>query len=146
MTKICATCGKSFEPDKRKTLSLRAKYKHCSKECRKAHSVIARLWSKVAVLGKDECWIWRGATGHCGHPHLCVNGGTVYATRIILEQKLGRLLTDGECALHKCDNPPCCNPAHLFAGTRADNNTDRWLKGRYGPQPRDYHGRYTVLR
>lgn len=37
------------------------------------------------------------------------------------------------CALHSCDNPPCCNGRHLFEGTVADNNADKWAKGRQGP-------------
>ncbi len=37
---------------------------------------------------------------------------------------------DGKCVLHKCDNPPCCNPEHLFLGTREENNADRDAKGR----------------
>ena len=39
-------------------------------------------------------------------------------------------LTPEQCVLHRCDNPPCCNPAHLFLGDRATNNADRRAKGR----------------
>jgi len=54
------------------------------------------------------------------------------ANRLALELRLGRPLRPGMCALHTCDNPPCCNAEHLFEGTRADNNLDRARKGRSG--------------
>lgn len=59
-------------------------------------------------------------------------GRAYKAHRAALEMKLGRPLSDGMCSCHTCDNPPCCNPDHLFEGTRRDNNLDRASKGRNG--------------
>jgi len=81
--------------------------------------------------GPDACWPWRGARTKDGYGRLVVWGKTVgahrYAFEVFRRVQLGRLM-----ALHHCDNPPCCNPAHLYAGTAADNIADMIRRGRQG--------------
>ena len=55
----------------------------------------------------------------------------VYAHRFVWET-LNQPLTPGQCVLHRCDNPKCINPEHLFVGTQADNMKDMAAKGRGG--------------
>lgn len=103
---------------------------------RKTKPITDRLWSRVDVsAGVDGCWPWLGATNPKGYGRITRDGRDVIAHRISLELALGRRLERGEFALHHCDNPPCCNPTHLFVGTLADNNRDMAEKGRvYRPQ------------
>ena len=88
----------------------------------------ARFWAKVDTSGGfDACWPWTGArNGRRGYGSFDHAG----AHRFALELKLGRPLAFGMFACHTCDNPPCCNPLHLFEGTHQDNVDDRQAKGR----------------
>lgn len=93
--------------------------------------VLARFWAKVDKRGPDECWEWTAARHDRGGYGLINIGGRVArANRIALEQKLGRPLGPSMKARHSCDNPPCCNPAHLLEGTQADNVADMHSRGR----------------
>ena len=97
----------------------------------------ARFQEKLdATGGLDACWPWLGATVGKGYGHLGVGPRMVKAHRIALELKLGRPLLPGMNSLHRCDNPPCCNPAHLFEGTNADNVSDMVAKNRQPAQMR----------
>lgn len=86
----------------------------------------APFWSRV-VKG-DGCWEWTGARSG-GYGTVAVGGRTVKAHRVSWEMTFGAI-PDGLCVLHRCDNPGCVRPDHLFLGTVDDNNKDRAAKGR----------------
>lgn len=73
----------------------------------------------------DECWIWTGPRVRGGYGRAGVN----LAHRLAWERANGPI-PEGLFVLHRCDNPPCCNPSHLFLGTHDDNMRDRDAKGR----------------
>lgn len=101
-----------------------------------------RFWSKVKNVRPDECWLWQAGTIRGGYGHFWLRSKNVLSHRIALFGFDGPYLHDREIvAAHFCDNPPCCNPEHLFITTTHGNNLDRELKGR-GAQPSgENHGR-----
>src|SRR3990167_4058917 len=97
-----------------------------------------RFWEKVDRNGPvpahcpelGPCWIWTASRNDGGYGSFKVDGKhgrAVLAHRYAYESRVAPLV-DGQCALHRCDNPPCCNPLHLFGGSRDDNNKDRASK------------------
>lgn len=87
------------------------------------------FWSRVGRGDTDRCWPWSKALFHGGHGAVTFNGKQDRAHRVAWILTHGPI-PDGLCVLHRCDNPPCCNPAHLFLGSKRDNNRDRDAKGR----------------
>lgn len=89
------------------------------------------FWPNVdASGGVHACWPWQGNRNDNGYGRLFVNGRYEYVHRIALALSLSRPIADGMLACHTCDNPPCCNPLHLFEGTNADNLHDKAVKDR----------------
>jgi hypothetical protein len=83
------------------------------------------FWEKVDKGAKNECWPWTGYVRISGH------GATTYKSFGILASRKAWILTygpisSGLCVNHRCDNKLCCNPSHMYLGTRSDNMIDRW--------------------
>ncbi len=103
----------------------------------------SEFWDFVDVRSPDECWVWKGGTRGYGYGYCYPSGeGQVVASRLAFELFYG--IDPGALfVLHHCDNPPCCNPFHLFLGTQADNMADmdrKGRRGRVGPKPGDQAG------
>lgn len=92
---------------------------------------VALFWSHVQK--SDGCWEWQGRRTSRGYGRTTgrLLGGprTARAHRVAWELTNGPI-PGGLGVLHRCDNPPCCNPDHLFLGTAADNAADMVAKGR----------------
>lgn len=96
--------------------------------------MIDRYWSKVERTGQADCWPWLGYTDADGYGGFHLGSRcTLRAPRVAYYLDTGVDPGDKE-VLHTCDNPPCCNPAHLFTGTNLDNIRDRVDKGRTARQ------------
>lgn len=88
-----------------------------------------RFWSKVDKRGPDECWLWMGARNPQGPGYFEGHEYGTAAHRVAYQLVKGPI-PQGMVVRHKCDMPPCVNPAHLEIGTRADNVQDRVSRGR----------------
>jgi hypothetical protein len=93
-----------------------------------APSPAERIAAHVAP-GADGCIEWTGKVDRKGYGRISIEGRQFFAHRVTWELANGPI-PDGMCVCHHCDNPPCCNVAHLFLGTIRDNNLDMSAKGR----------------
>ena len=100
-----------------------------------------RFDSKIQI-NNSGCWIWEAATDKDGYGYF--NDGTrnVRPHRYAWEITNGKI-PKGLYVLHKCDNPPCCNPDHLFLGTAKDNIDDCLAKGRFPMGKNHYMNKLT---
>jgi len=91
-----------------------------------------RFWRHVTPGSPEECWLWAGARFPTGYGAINEGGRgkILYAHRLMWTFTSGPI-PDGYFVCHRCDTPPCCNPAHLFLGTHLENMADMVAKGRW---------------
>lgn len=130
----CCGCGRKTAIAKRNRVAeriIKGEPMHYArghnKNCR---PLLDRFWEKIDKSEPNGCWLWMACRNTAGYGEInIVPGRHALAHRISYEIANGPI-PEGANVLHECDNPPCCNPAHLFLGTQADNVKDMLEKGR----------------
>lgn len=137
--KYCDECAERFKARERKWHERQLPRKRPPRHCTMCGKTIpkgyastcleCRFWARVEKRGEGECWIWTGTSAGPGYGKISSHGKQVYAHRLAWELANGPSYPS-LFVLHKCDNRLCCNPAHLYLGTQADNVRDRDSRGR----------------
>lgn len=103
---------------------------------------IERFWSKVDISG--DCWTWTGSKDRDGYGLFSIKCKTVRSHRISYEIANGPLVASDQ-TLHRCDNPPCVRPDHLYAGSVVQNVKDRDERGRTATGSRSGPSKYPEI-
>lgn len=94
-----------------------------------------RFWDKVDIRGDDECWLWQAERTPAGYGTFYINRHNKHPAHRAAYRMVNGRIPHKHFVCHRCDNPPCVNPAHLFTGTQKDNMEDMVVKGRHRKGP-----------
>lgn len=128
----CQQCGAPVPVDAIRTTS-RQRGKYCSFACSNAgrtQPIVERFWAKVEKT--ETCWLWTGQFDSDGYGRIKTSNRPrrrIRAHALSWAIHFGPIPA-GLVVCHRCDNPPCVRPDHLFLGTTADNQHDKVAKGR----------------
>jgi len=132
----CHTCGEKLVRRDREKPSKFLIRRTCNTRCGSAAKGggvadrAARFWARCDTSrGEVACWPWAKCKDTHGYGSLKWNRKNSIASRVAWALTFGEI-PDGLHVLHRCDNPPCCNPKHLFLGTHQTNSDDKHAKGR----------------
>lgn len=141
----CLRCNKEFNKRSNKNRPNKYCSMHCYNKCKTGPSkfyetatydqILDRLkfYYEKRVIRKDGCWDFNGCRGRGGYALMSIAGKSKSASRVSWMIHNGPI-PESLFVLHKCDNPPCTNPEHLFLGTTKQNAQDRSIKGRNSNQ------------
>lgn len=127
-TKTCEQCGRAFQAQLHKM----GRVRFCGRVC--FHANRSSGWRDkfhTRINKSGDCWEWTAGVTPDGYGKMRIEGVDRLAHRIAWEEFVGPI-PDELWVLHRCDNPPCCNPDHLWLGTHLDNMQDMARKGRSG--------------
>ena len=108
----------------------------------KPRSIKDKFQEKYVVSGESGCWLWTASKDVEGYGQMAHKGKRYRSHRLSFELHKGEI-PDGLKVLHKCDNPSCVNPDHLFLGTHQENMDDMLAKGRQQKGSRHAHSKIT---
>jgi hypothetical protein len=134
--KNCIICGQAFKRGNINTKQWTAQL-CCSRSCARRNNAIHLKDKEVqlkiilsrTIENKNGCLEYTGYRMEKGYGKIQIFKRNEFVHRYIYSLLNGDI-TEGACVLHKCDNPPCINPEHLFLGTQKDNLIDMQKKGR----------------
>ena len=127
IVKYCKNCGTKFNASC-------GKEEFCTDKCK-------ILFNVVNVNG---CWIWQRSKDKDGYGYIKAKGiRSAYKAHRLSYKIFNGEITDGLFVCHKCDNPSCCNPEHLFLGTAQENKHDSIIKDRHATGSRCHKSKIT---
>lgn len=151
---FCVVCNKPLEVKKYyskdgtfKGYGMSFKKITCSRSCTNVYragiDLEERFWNKVQKGADNDCWPFLGSKHRQGYGRMSWNDKLELTHRIAWSLANKKPLPDG-AVLHTCDNPPCCNPRHLFLGDHFINMKDMVSKGRSSHKIGELNGRAII--